>query len=465
LEGFHDESGLFAVFGHRDAAHLTVLGLHALQHRGGGGAAVAVSDGALVRFRRGSGTVRDAIPGAVLDTLPGTLAVGQLWGRPGVEAPADPDADACPLGFAKTSAGTIAVAASGRCTNGARLRRELLADGAVLRGGTDGELLVHLIARSTKSTFVNRIVDAAWRLEGAYALIVASEDRLVALRDPAGFRPLVLGRLGDATVLASEDAALRFVGAEVRREIAPGEMVILHERRLETVTPLPRRPSARCVMEHVSVARADATVFGRDVHRARIELGERLADAHPCEEADIVVGLHESGDAVAAGYARAHGKVCEPAFLSTAVTGRLPEPPGGLRHFGARLQGRVAAGAVAERTVALVSPTVVTGQVLRRAVRLLLDAGARGVHVRCAAPRAKTLCVYGLRPPTSDEIVAPDADVELAEWLGARSVKFLPIEELRDVLGDAGGEGLCDACLTGIRPVEPEEADDQLPLF
>jgi len=437
LEGYVDDSALFAVSGHADAAHLTVVGLGAQQHRGEAAAALAVSDGHVVRFRRGTGAMRDVIPPVAFDGLPGTLAIGQVWGRPAPRPTADQDLDRGGIAFAHTSLGPLAVAVAGRFTNGARLRRQLLAEGAVLHGGSDAEVLLHLVARSGMHTFVNRVVDAAWRVEGAYTVLLAGEDRIVALRDPAGFRPLVLGRLGDAALLATEDSALGAAGAEVRREIAPGEMAILHGRRVETVTPFPKGPSSRCLMEHLSAAGEGATVFTRDVHGARLSLGEKLARAHPCAEADVVVGLQGPGEAVAVGYAR---------------VARLP-------------YDRDLPSVVADRTVALVAPALVTGHPLRRAVRAIFEAGARGVHVRCASPVARAMCAYGMRPTTADEILAADTDVEIASWLGAHSFRSLQLDELQALLGDEGGEGLCAACLTGVRPIEVEEPDDQLPLF
>jgi amidophosphoribosyltransferase len=437
VEGFVDDSALFAVFGHADAAQLTVLGLSAEQHRGDATAAIAVADGRAVRFRRGSGLVRDVFPPGSTDALPGTLAIGQVSGMRGPRAAADSDPDRGGVAYAHTSLGPLAVAVAGRFTNGARLRRQLLADGAVLHGASDAEVMLHLVARSGMRTFVNRVVDAAWRLEGAYVLLVAGGDRIVALRDPAGVRPLVLGGIGEAVVLATEDAALRAAGAEVRREVAPGEMTILHGRRAETVTPFPKAPPSRCAMEHISAAGEQSTVFTRNVHHTRLALGEKLARAHPCAEADVVVGLAGPGDSVALGFARA---------------AKLP-------------YDRDLPSVVGDRTVVLVAPAFVTGQPLRRAVRAIFEAGARGVHVRSASPAARALCPYGLRPTTPDEILAPETDVEIASWLGAHSFRSLRLDDLRGMLGDEDGEGLCTACLTGVRPIEVEEPDDQLPLF
>lgn len=445
MEGFADASALFAVSGHHEAARITTRGLASVQHRGAGGAAIAACDGALLRYRWGAGRVDEAIGATALGALSGRLAIGHVWGR-GEHAPVDaPDgADGERMAFARYHGGQAAAAIAGRFTNGARLRRELKEAGALFHTPSDGELLLHLLASSQQKTFVNRLVDALWKVDGAYALVVACEDRVIALRDPAGVRPLVLGRLGEAVVVASEDTAIRAVGGEVRREVHPGEMVILDGRMMQSVTPFPRRPAAACVHEYVSLARADAAVFGRAAHDVRGRLGERLGRDQPCPDADVVAAL-PGADAHAVGFARSSRLPLEAAFLRESATG----------------EWRAVPSAVGGRSVALVAPSLATGRTLRRGVRLLLDAGASQVHVRVAAPPVRAACVYGVSTPTADELLTT-RDADPVEWLGATSVAFLSLEALHEV---AGGSGFCDACFSGIRPIAPEEADDQLPLF
>jgi len=469
VEGFVDASALFAVSGHRDASHLVYLGLHALQHRGSVGVGLAVSDGTLLRYRRGVGLAQGALDSGMLAALPGPIAAGQVWGRhdPGTRI----DADAVEgerMVFGRYRDGQLAVAVSGRFTNGTRLRRELKEAGAVFQTPSDAELLLHLIAQSGQKTFVNRLVDALFKVEGAYALLVMAEDRLVAVRDPSGFRPLVLGRLGEAVVVSTEDAAIRFVGGEAVRELAPGEMVILDGRQQQGVAPFPPADRLACVHEFVTLARPDAAVFGRPCHAARVALGERLAKEQPCRDADVVVGLPGS-EAISIGYARAHGMPYGHGLLRAPYTARrLEEPPSGVRDFGTRVTWRPVPGVVERRSVCFVVPSLVTGRALRKAVRMLTEAGATGVHLRVASPQVRISCAYGVAGPTTDELLKTVHEGDPAAWLGVRTCGFLSLEALRTVplgVGDEDAPGVCDACFSGTRPIEPEEGDDQLPLF
>jgi amidophosphoribosyltransferase len=467
MEELTDSSALFAVSGHRDAAYLTYIGLHAQQHRGAGGVALAASDGAVVRSRRGEGLVQEAVTAQTLLSLPGGLALGKTWSTGPQQA--DPfelrDAlEADGLTFARYRGGQVAAAVSGRFTNGPRLRRELKEQGALFHGASDAELLLHLLALSPQRTFVNRLVDALWKVEGAWSLVVLSEDRLVAVRDPRGFRPLLLGRLQDAALVASEESALRLVGGELRRELEPGELLVLDGRGVQSVAPFAARPRSPCVQEAVGVARAESRVEGAPAHELRTALGEALAADCPCPEAELVTGWGGAADAVAHGFARATGLPHVPAVLREPYTARrFHEPPSGIRDFGTRLYWRVVPGAVTDRSVALVVPTVVTGLGVRKAVLMLLEAGAREVHVRSASPLLAHACPYGVATPTSDELLVTLKGADAVHWLGARSLGALSAERVREVLG---GGGACDACTTGVRPLElPTAAEDQLELF
>jgi amidophosphoribosyltransferase len=470
VEELVDSSALFAVSGHRDAAYLAYVGLHAQQHRGVGGVAIAAADGALVRFRRGPGLVQEAIDGAALLGLPGALAIGKTWGTTPHEG--EPfelrDAhDADGVVFARYRAGQVAAAVSGRFTNGPRLRRELKEQGALFHTGSDAEILLHLLAVSTQKTFVNRLVDALWKVEGAYSLVVQCEDRVVAVRDPAGFRPLLLGKLQDAVLIASEESAIRLVGGELRRELAPGELVVLDGRAVQSVTPFAACGPAPCVQEWVGVARSESRVAGASVHDLRVSLGERLAEAAPCPDGELVTGWGGSADGAALGYARASGLPLVHAILREPFTARrFEEPPSGIRDFGTRLYWRVVPGAVTERSVVLVVPSLVTGLGVRKAVLMLVEAGAREVHVRVASPPLNHACPYGVSTPTADELLARLKGPDAVHWLGARTLGTLSAEELGAVVDTVQPGGRCDACLTGNRPLAlPTAAEDQLELF
>jgi amidophosphoribosyltransferase len=470
VEELVDSSALFAVSGHRDAAYLTYVGLHAQQHRGVGGVGIAASDGALVRYRRGQGLVQEAIDGALLHGLPGALAIGKTWGN----SPqfADPhelrDAlDADGMVFARYRGGQIAAAVSGRFTNGPRLRRELKEQGALFHTASDAEILLHLIAGSTQKTFVNRLVDALWKVEGAWSILVQCEDRTVAVRDPRGLRPLLLGRLQDAALLATEEAGIRLVGGELRRELQPGEMVVLDGRGAQSIAPFPARSPAPCVQEVVSVARSESRIGAASAHALRVALGAALAQHVPCAEAELVTGFGGSADGVAEGFARGSDRPLVQAIFREPYTARrFEEPPSGIRDFGTRLYWRVIPGAVEDRAVALVVPTLMTGLGVRKAVHLLLEAGAREVHVRVASPLLTHACAYGMSTPTSDELLTSLKGGDAVHWLGARTLGALDAVQVRDVLGVHGLPAPCDACVTGARPVAlPTAAEDQLELF
>lgn len=467
MEDLVDSSALFAVAGHREAAYLAYVGLHAQQHRGLGGVAVAASDGTLVRFRRGEGLVQEALSGPALQGLSGALAIGKTWGTGPQQA--DPfelrdvlDADA--MVFGRYRGGQIAAAVSGRFTNGPRLRRELKEQGAVFHGVSDAEVLLHLIAASPQKTFVNRLVDALWKVEGAWSLVVQSEDRVVAVRDPSGFRPLVLGHLHDAALVASEECALRLVGGELRRDVRPGEMIVLDGRGAQSVVPFPPRAAHPCLQERIAVARSESRADGRPVHELRTALGAALARAAPCEDAELVAGWGGHADAVALGYATEAGLPVVQAVLREPYTARrFHEPPSGIQDFGTRLYWRVVPGAVADRCVVLVVPTIVTGLGVRKAVQLMLEAGAREVHVRSASPLLTHACPYGVATPTSDELLVTLKGPDAVHWLGAKSLQALTAAEVRAALGATDG---CDGCTTGHRPLPlPTAAEDQLELF
>lgn len=460
MEGFVDSSGLFAVARHRDAASLTWLGLQALQARGTAGASVVASDGEFVRCHRGRGLVHEIVA-ASPDELHGRLAIGQVWGRgPADGLPAEALDPTERTVFARWAEGRLGIALSGRFTQSARTRRELEEAGALFQGPSDAELLAHLVARSAQRTFVNRLVDALWKIEGAYSLLVCTEDRLIAVRDPRGFRPLVLGRLDDAVLLASDDAALRAVGGEPRRELRPGEMIVIDARGAQSVQPFARRPGAACAQELVTIAPPDARLFGRDVHAFRLSLGARLAKDAPCPVAQVVVGPPGPGETLARGFARASGLPCEAGLVSSRAWGRA-EASSATSDGRARLGLAAVPGAVSGRVVALVVPAVLTGQGIRAAVKLLRDAGAVAVHLRVATPPVRGACAYGPSGPTVDELLT--SRPEAGPSLEADSVGAVTLEGLREVLGDE--HAWCRACLDLEHPLPPDLPDDQLPLF
>jgi len=449
-----DSGGLFVVAGHIDAARVAVLGLHGMQHRGRDGAALTVADGVRLRSVHGRGRVGPVLSESV-GSLLGTVAVGTVWNGDGVDR----------LVSGRFSAGRLVAGVVGRFTNGHSLRQELLEQGAMLRSGSDAELLVHLVARSTQRTLVNRLVDAVWRLEGAYVLTVCTAERLVVLRDPAGFRPVWVGHLGDAVVAATDDAALVEAGARPERPLAPGEMLIVDERGSVRIKPLPERPLARCTQEMVGLASAHGRPFGIAAHQLRRELGQALAEQHPAPEATVVVGMPGAGEALAVGVASALGLPNERA-LTVVDGGPFGQLHDGL-DYGSRARLKVLESAVDGERVLLVTPWISGGDLLRQAIARLDAAGARGVELRSAAPPMRLACPYGVAMPGTETLASsrhPDPS-DLSSWLGAASVAWLTGPVLEKVLGPQ--DGRCDACLSGTLPVDVQDAldEDQLSLF
>ncbi|MCB9668028.1 MAG: hypothetical protein H6734_00990 [Alphaproteobacteria bacterium] len=448
MDGFRDGSGLFGVAGSASSAECVLDALASLQHRGGAGLAVATADGTTVRATRARGRV-DGFDREALETLPGTLAIGQVFGGLG-----PPDLAGLPLDggdrmvLGHTSGGPLAAAIAGRFTNGTRLRRELKEKGALFQTESDAEVLLHLVAQSAQRTTVNRLVDALWKVEGAFSALLLGPELLVAVRDPRGFRPLVVGQLDGALVVSSEDVAIREVGGTVQRAVAPGEMVVVLREAVQSVRPFPAQAPSRCAQELVGLARHDASIMDRSPYEVRTKLGERVGRTDPAD-VDLVLALPHD-EPFALGYARSTGHPYE--------RGLLP------RYGASGEDWMVVPSVVQGRRVAIVSRSLLTGAEARKAVSRLRAAGAVEVHVRVATPPIARACVYGVPSPTTDELASarrPDPE-DLRAWLDADTVGFLPLEALVDVLGT---RGWCTACVSGDHPVAPEEADDQLPLF
>lgn len=465
MDSFVGASGIFAVMGHRDAPQLAYLGLHALQHRGTLGVGLITSDGHLLRSQHGVGRVPGALARAGLRQLAGPLAAGLVYGSAEHTSPAEPgvvDADRMVLG--RYRSGQMAAGVSGRFTNGSRLRRELTQAGAMFQTPSDAELLLHLVAQSGQKTFVNRLVDALWKIEGAFSLVVLTEDRLVAVRDPSGFRPLVLGSLGDAILVSSEDAAIRYVGGEVRRVVGPGEILILDPEGQQSVRPFSGAERHACVHEFVSLAGSDAEIFERPVHAVRIALGEALAAEHPCPGADVVVPV-PGAELQAAGYAAVQQRPVVQALLPDPRVMELEPLPEELSESGVR-GWRAVPAAIEGRCLCVVAASSVTGRALSQIVRALHEAGAGAIHLRVASPLVRTVCAYGVSSPATDELLHILHEGSVGEVLGAESVALLSLPVLREVVASAAAPlGLCDACFSGDAPLELEDPDDQLPLF
>lgn len=463
--GARDECGVFAVWGDPEAAQTVLSGLFALQHRGQESAGIAAASDGGMRVHTGLGLLSQAFAGVDMATLAGDRAIGHVrYSTQGANVAENAQPFAAHL-----RGGYLAVCLNGNITNALELRRELEEDGAIFRTTVDTEVVAHLVARLRGLPVLAAIEAALARLEGAYAFAFLTPDGIIGARDPAGIRPLVLGRSGDGHLLASETCALDLVGARYVRDVAPGEIVRIGQGGLESR----RRPGARehlCVFEGVYLARPDSRVNGRAVHTTRRRAGERLAREAP-SPADIVVGVPDSGLSAAMGYAHAAGLPYEMGLVRNRYAARtFIQPTGFLREGGVRLKLSALGSVLGGRRVALVDDSVVRGTTSRRIVRLVREAGAAEVHVRIASPPVRFPCHYGIDTGDPGQLAAARLDLEgLRAEMGADSLAFLSIEGLLWAASPDGGEGdpgdkaqarpagdaaagFCDACFTGRYP-------------
>jgi amidophosphoribosyltransferase len=363
--------------------------------------------------------------------------------------------------------GQLAVAHNGNLCNAGNLRSELEANGSIFATSSDTEVILHLVAASRQTTFINRLVDALYRLEGAYSLILMTEETMVAVRDPWGFRPLVLGQHKDAWVVASETCALDLIGAKYIREVEPGEMVIIDSDGLQSLSPFQPRPRRACIFEHIYFARPDSTVFGMSVYQTRLQLGRSLAIEHAVE-ADVVIPVPDSGMAGALGYAEQSGIPFQLGLLRSHYVGRtFIEPKQSIRNFGVRLKLAPVPSVLKGKRVVVVDDSLVRGTTSKKIVRLIRDCGAAEVHLRITAPPTTGSCFYGVDTPDRDELIAHRmSPAEICEELNSDSLGYLSLGALRRIQGDQRGQ-FCEACFSGEYPVLPPDVagEIQMPLF
>jgi amidophosphoribosyltransferase len=447
---FHDECGVFGIFGHPESSKLTYLGLYALQHRGQESAGIASSDGAEIHFHKSLGLVQEIFSPAVLASLPGAVSIGHTrYSTAGdnTVVNAQPVVIDC-------NKGKIALAHNGNLTNALEMRRRLEHRGSIFQTTSDTEVIVHLIARSSARNLSGAIADALNQVEGAYSLLLLAKDEVYAIRDPRGFRPLALGRLDGNWVVASETCAFDLIDAEYVRDVEPGEMVRLSRCGIESIRFAPEKQNQQCVFEHVYFARPDSVVFGRPVNQSREQLGRLLAQEHPVE-ADIVTPVPDSGVPAAVGYAEASGIPFRMALIRNHYVGRtFIEPEQSIRDFGVKLKLNPVRRMIEGRRVILVDDSIVRGTTSRKIVRLVRDAGAIEVHMRISCPPTISPCYYGVDTPRRDELIAARNSVEgIRQFLGADSLGFLSLESLRAAVNDTQGK-FCTSCYTGSYPTE-----------
>ncbi|MGD0673829.1 MAG: amidophosphoribosyltransferase [Polyangiaceae bacterium] len=444
---FHDECGVFGIFGHPEAANMTYLGLHALQHRGQESAGIVTSDDRHLYAHRAMGLVQDAFTQDQLANLPGRVAIGHVrYSTAG--ASHIKNAQPIAVDYAR---GSLAVCHNGNLTNAEELRAELEARGSIFQSDTDTEVLVHLVALSKEIALEDRVADALTRVRGAYSLLFLTEEAIIAIRDPMGIRPLCLGLLPskkDAHVVASEPCAFDLIGAEYVRDLEPGEMVIIDTSGIRSVRPMPKAPQRSCVFEYVYFARPDSKLGGRSVYDVRKSFGRTLAREHPVE-ADLVVPVPDSGVPAAIGYAAERGVAFEMALIRSHYVGRtFIEPQDNIRHFGVRLKLSTVAPALRGKRVIVIDDSIVRGTTSRKIVKMVRDAGAREVHLRISSPPTQWPCYYGIDTPTRRELIASSHSVdEIARYVTADSVGYLSLEGMLQALG--GGDAFCHACFSG----------------
>ena len=452
---FHDECGVFGVFGHPEAANLAYLGLYALQHRGQESAGIVSSDGTELYLHRAMGDVEEIFQPPVLAKLPGNLAIGHTrYSTAGDKALLN----AQPI-MIDCNKGKVALGHNGNLTNAAEWRRKLEHRGSIFQTNSDTEVIVHLIARSQAHNLSGALGDALNQVEGAYSLLVLTQDELYAVRDPRGFRPLVLGRLplatgGEAWLVASETCAFDLLNARYVREIEPGEMVRISRSGIESIHFAPEKPMQQCIFEHVYFARPDSIIFGRSVNESREALGRLLAREHPVD-ADIVVPVPDSGVPAAVGYALESKIPFRMGLIRNHYIGRtFIEPSQAIRNFGVKLKLNPIRGLIEGQRVILVDDSIVRGTTSRKIVRMVREAGAREVHVRISCPPTISPCYYGVDTPTREELIASsNSPEEICKFLGADSLGYVSLPALRQAVGDTEGK-FCTSCYTGVYPTD-----------
>ena len=453
FDKLREECGVFALYGHEEAANLVYLGLYALQHRGQESAGIASSDGRKIHSVRKMGHVAEIFTPDVLNQLPGTLAIGHTRYSTAGDTTLR---NAQPLSVA-CSKGQVAVAHNGNLTNAIELRRELEEDGSIFQSTSDTEVILHLVARSRERTLAGALRDALLQIEGAFSLVFLAEDRIIIARDPHGFRPLAMGRLEvpgqrDCIVFASETCAFDLIGATYTGDVEPGEMVIVGPEgptRERYTTP---EAPAHCSFEHVYFSRPDSVVFGKPVAESRELMGRLLAREHPVE-ADAVVPVPDSGVAAAIGYAAASGIPYQQALIRNHYVGRtFIEPSQAIRDFGVKLKLNPVRHLLEGKRVILVDDSIVRGTTSRKIVRMVRSAGAREVHLRISCPPTVSPCYYGVDTPSRRELIAANHNIkEIEEFVEADSLAYLSLESLRESVNDVHHH-FCYACYTGKYP-------------
>jgi len=449
FDKFKDECGVFGIFGHPEAANMTYLGLYALQHRGQESAGISASDGQQVRISREMGYVADIFDGATLAKLPGPMAIGHVRYSTAGESKL---LNAQPI-LIDCAHGQIALCHNGNIVNARELRDELVQQGSIFQSNSDTEVILHLYARSKARSIDDAIVESVAQVQGAFSLVMLTRDRLIAVRDPHGFRPLALGRLNDAYVVCSETCAMDLIGATYERDVEPGEVLIISADGVRSIKPFPPAQLAHCIFEHVYFARPDSYVFGRSVNEVRTELGRVLARENSVD-ADVVVPVPDSGVCAAMGFAEQSGVPLRMGLIRNHYVGRtFIQPQASIRHFGVKVKLNPVRSVLSGKRVILVDDSLIRGTTSQKIVRMVRAAGAKEVHVRISCPPTISPCFYGVDTPRKSDLIAATHTLdEIREFLEADSVGYLSLEGLLSAV-NSERRSYCTSCYTGVYPV------------
>lgn len=458
---FREECGICGIYGHPEASNLVYLGLYALQHRGQESAGIASSNGDTLHIEKAMGLVAEVFTQDRLKKLPGEAAIGHVrystTGSSHIK-------NAQPI-VVTTRRGPVSLAHNGNLINAAKLRTELESEGALFSSTTDSEVILHLIARSKPGDLLEATAEALSQVRGAYSLLVMNNEELIAIRDPYGLRPLSLGKLKGAWVLASESCAFDLIEAKFVRDLEPGEFLRITKQGINSYFLLPPALPSPCVFEYIYFSRPDSLVFGQSVYQVRRELGRRLAK-ETAIEADLVIPVPDSGTSAALGYAQESGIPFEYGLIRNHYVGRtFIEPRQAIRHFGVKVKLNAMREVLEGKRVIVVDDSIVRGTTSRKIVTMVRGTGAREVHMRISSPPIKSPCYYGIDTPTRKELIAATHRVEeIRRYIGADTLEYLSIKGLQASVKKK--DGFCMACFTGEYPIEfPWEEKAQLVLF
>jgi amidophosphoribosyltransferase len=448
--------GIFGIYGNENAAYYTYLGLYALQHRGQESAGIAVTDGSRITYYRDFGLVSSVFKSDSLKKLTGHVAIGH--NRYSTSGASDSPDNIQPI-VVSYKYGQLAIAHNGNLVNALELREKLEEEGSIFRGTTDSEVIVHLIVKSRKKKFLEKLLDALSKLKGAYSLLVMTNKKLIAARDPWGFRPLCMGELNGSPVFASETCAFDLIGAKYIRDVEPGEIVVVEKGKVSSLR-LPGSEKCRksqCIFEFIYFARPDSRIFGKSVYEVRKEFGRILAREYPVE-ADLVIPVPDSGVVPALGYSQESGIPFEMGLIRNHYVGRtFIKPEQKMRDIGVKVKLNPIPELLKGKRIVVVDDSIVRGTTSKKIIRMLREAGAKEVHMRISSPPTKWPCYFGIDTPTKDQLIASSYSVEeICKFIEADSLGYLSLEGM---IKAAGGnpEEFCTACFDGKYPVDVPE--------